>query len=367
MTPTPHRQRVQIDESERAMFLIIGYDRDKTTRHLCTAAADARVDFEFLDLGVAAEADRVGLAWNGSNLEVALGEKAFDLSDYDAFYSRLYFQGTGSARHDAALNEVVSWVGAYLEQSDALVLNRPASGWSNFNKLQHARELRDVGFRVPDSFIVGSPVVARALLSTGRWVSKPCSGTRSETVLVDERLQARLHLLERAPSQFQEYVEGSDVRVHWLRGECFALEIRSASGIDYRFGDEEGEFTEIDVPPAIAQRCAAFAKRARLEFAGFDFKRDAQGEWVALEANPMPGFDYYDRRLDGAISRRIVQLLAAGAAREEPFIENSRRPPVNRVVPSPAASDSGRGHLPRTTAQEPASSAAGSDSPLNDA
>jgi glutathione synthase/RimK-type ligase-like ATP-grasp enzyme len=348
------------------MFLIIGYGRDKTTRHLCAAAADARVEFEFLDLGAAAEADRVAVAWSGSNLEVALGEKVFDFSDYDSFYSRLYYQTTGSAQHDAALNEVVSWVGAYLEQSDALVLNRPASGWSNFTKLQHARELRDVGFRVPDSFIVGSPSVARALVSTGRWVSKPCSGTRSETVLMDERLQARLHVLDRAPTQFQEYIEGSDVRVHWLRGECFALEIRSASGIDYRFGDEEGEFTEIDVPAAIAQRCAAFAKRARLEFAGFDFKRDAEGEWVALEANPMPGFDYYDRRLDGAISQRIVQLLAHGSAREEPFIENSRRPAVNRVVPSLAASDSGRGHSPRTTAQEP-TTAARSDSPLNDA
>jgi glutathione synthase/RimK-type ligase-like ATP-grasp enzyme len=349
------------------MFLIIGYARDKTTRHLCKAAADARVEHDFLDLGAAAEAERLALAWNGSNLEVELGERAFDLSSYEAFYSRLYFQTTGSARHDAALNELVAWVGGYLEQSDALVLNRPASGWSNFTKLQHARELRDVGFRVPDSFIVGSAAAGRELLRSGRWVSKPCSGTRSETVLVDERLQARLHVLERAPTQFQEYIEGSDVRVHWLRGECFALEIRSASGIDYRFGDAEGEFSEIDVPPAIAQRCAAFAKRARLEFAGFDFKLDAGGEWVALEANPMPGFDYYDRRLDGAISRRIVQLLAHGVGVEEPFIENSRRPAVNRVVPSLAASDSQRAPSPRIDAPQPAASAASGDSPLSDA
>src|SRR6185295_14739178 len=213
------------------------------------------------------------------------------------------------------------------------VFNRPSSGWSNFIKLHHARELAEVGFRVPRSLITGSPREARALLASGRWVSKPCSGTRSETVLVDDALRERMELLRRTPSQFQEYIEGPDVRVHWLQGECFAVKIRTSSGIDYRYGEGDNWFSPIEVPEQVAERCGDFCQRAKLAFSGVDFKLDHSGEWVALEANPMPGFDYYDRWLDGAISKRLVTILAQGATRAMPFIDRSRRPaPLNPLL-----------------------------------
>lgn len=88
------------------------------------------------------------------------------------------------------------------------------------------------------------------------------------------------------------------------------------------------------MPDEVARLCAVFCERAGLELAGFDFKLDAAGEWVALEANPMPGFDYYDRRLDGVISRRLIEMLGAGPGRREPFIERRRRPPLSSPLPA---------------------------------
>lgn len=314
------------------MFLIIGYAGEKTTRHVCAAARAQAVDFDFLDLQQAVESNQVVVEWDGSGLALTLDERTFDLSEYSGFYSRLYFQPTGSPSRDASLSEIVAWVNAYLDASSALVINRPSCGWSNFVKLHHARELSDVGFRVPRSVITGSPRTARELVAEGRWVSKPCSGTRSETVLVDEALCERLDSLERTPTQFQEYVEGPDVRVHWLRGECFAVKIRTSSGIDYRYGEGDNWFSQIDVPADVARHCTEFCERARLEFSGLDFKIDASGEWVALEANPMPGFDYYDRWLDGAISKRLVTILAQGATRARSFIDQSRRPALKNPL-----------------------------------
>lgn len=313
------------------MFLIVGYAGDRTTEHVRTAACSALAEHDYLDLGAVVAEERVEIEWSGAGLHLRIGEKCFDFSDYGGFYSRLYFQATGSPVHDAALSEVVGWVGAYLDQCDALVINRPSSGWSNFTKLQHTSELRQTGFRVPESVITGSPEVAKRLLATGRWVSKPCSGTRSETVLVDEELHGRLELLAGAPTQFQEYIEGVDVRVHWLLGQCYPLLIR-ASGVDYRFGDSDKEFSDVEVPEHIAESCAAFCERAQLRFAGFDFKVDADGRWVALECNPMPGFDFYDRRQGGRIAAALVAALSEGQDLTEPFITRARRPELRKVV-----------------------------------
>lgn len=321
------------------MFLIIGYGGEKTTRHVCAAARAQGVDFDFLDLQQVAESNAVIVEWDGESLALTLDERTFVFADYSGFYSRLYFQATGSPSRDASLSEVVSWVSAYLDWSDALVINRPSSGWSNFVKLHHTRELADVGFRVPRSVIAGSPGAARELVASGRWVSKPCSGTRSETVLVDDALCERMDLLRRTPTQFQEYIEGPDVRVHMLQGECFAVKIRTSSGIDYRYGEGDNWFSEIEVPEDVAARCATFCRRAKLVFSGVDFKLDHDGEWVALEANPMPGFDYYDRWLQGAISKRLVTILAQGATRPSPFIDRSRRPaPINPLLAGDKAS-----------------------------
>ncbi|MFC7646021.1 hypothetical protein ACFQX6_39555 [Streptosporangium lutulentum] len=46
-----------------------------------------------------------------------------------------------------------------------------------------------------------------------------------------------------------------------------------------------------------------------MSFAGWDFKRDPQGVHWCLEVNPMPGYDWYDRRAGGAISESLVGLL----------------------------------------------------------
>lgn len=170
------------------MFLIVGYEGDRTTRHVCAAARAAAADHHFLNLGAAVETESVHVEWSAPHLAVTVGDERFDLSEYTGFYSRLYFQATGSPMRDAALSELVSWTSAHLDQSDALVINRPGSGWSNYTKLQHTKELADVGFRVPRSVITASAQVASELVASGRWVSKPCSGTRSETVLVDPAL-----------------------------------------------------------------------------------------------------------------------------------------------------------------------------------
>jgi len=48
-----------------------------------------------------------------------------------------------------------------------------------------------------------------------------------------------------------------------------------------------------------------------LLLAGWDFKVDSDGRAWCLEANAMPGYSSYDRRLGGSISNEILRLMGS--------------------------------------------------------
>jgi glutathione synthase/RimK-type ligase-like ATP-grasp enzyme len=70
----------------------------------------------------------------------------------------------------------------------------------------------------------------------------------------------------------------------------------------------------ITVPDDIVEHCRAYQVMSGLTFLGFDFMVTADGEYFALEANPLPGYDSYDRRLGYTISDALLSLLSDGAA-----------------------------------------------------
>src|SRR5204862_5479152 len=136
------------------------------------------------------------------------------------------------------------------------------------------------------------------------------------------------------------------VRIHVVGSELFAERIISES-VDYRFhrGRISNAYCHSDVSHEIRHSCLKYCSARGLLFAGFDFKLDQKnGEWYVLEVNPRPGYESYDRRQGGRISRALLFLLKEGtkgteekvsrpASRPiEPFIEQGRRPPI-RILP----------------------------------
>ena len=61
------------------------------------------------------------------------------------------------------------------------------------------------------------------------------------------------------------------------------------------------------------------------QFLGFDFRisQDTK-QWMLLEANPMPGFDFYDRLSEGKISALLAGLLS-GESAPVPKLDYARR------------------------------------------
>ena len=115
-------------------------------------------------------------------------------------------------------------------------------------------------------------------------------------------------------------VTGPDVRVHVVGDLAFAERIDFTGGVDARYSPRATrQFRAVDLPDDIRGRCLDLVARSGLWIVGIDFKLDRESsEYVALEANPTPGYDVYDYRLGGRISEALLRLMAEGAPTRQP-------------------------------------------------
>ena len=136
-------------------------------------------------------------------------------------------------------------------------------------------------------------------------IFKSLSGVRSIVRPLERSDLSRLELVKNCPTQFQEIVEGVDIRVHTVGREIFATEIRSSAS-DYRYAATFRRVTgdrDIDIPPGIADACIGLANACGLTIAGIDLRRTPDGRYYCFEVNPSPGFIFYERATGSADQR----------------------------------------------------------------
>ncbi|MBV9252530.1 MAG: hypothetical protein JO227_25225, partial [Acetobacteraceae bacterium] len=103
----------------------------------------------------------------------------------------------------------------WIEIAPALVVNRCVAMASNGSKPYQAQLIRAQGFLVPETLITSDPESLRAFRADyGRVVYKSISAVRSIVQTFGAADEERLDQIRWCPTQFQAYVEGTDVRVH---------------------------------------------------------------------------------------------------------------------------------------------------------
>jgi glutathione synthase/RimK-type ligase-like ATP-grasp enzyme len=113
------------------------------------------------------------------------------------------------------------------------------------------------------------------------------------------------------PTQFQEYIPGIDVRVHVAGRQVIATEIESCAD-DYRFASCSGADVKMKptvLPEQIENRCRLMAQKMNLLFTGIDLRRTPDGRWYCFEANPSPGFTFFEGITGQPITAAVVDLL----------------------------------------------------------
>lgn len=256
---------------------------------------------------------------------LCIGDETLDLAEISAVYMRLYSPAqlprlSGLTPTDPALrhaNAIHEGLVGWSEVTPALVVNRTSAMASNGSKPYQLGILRNGGFEVPATLLTTDPAAAREFWQKHEVVVyKSISGVRSAVSRLSAEHEPRLERVRWCPTQFQQFVPGTDYRVHVVGDAVFAAEIDSPAD-DYRYARQQGANVEIRayaLAADIADRCRALTRYLGLAVSGIDLRRHPNGAWYCFEVNPSPAFSYFQDATGQAIDRAIADLLAGETA-----------------------------------------------------
>jgi glutathione synthase/RimK-type ligase-like ATP-grasp enzyme len=249
-----------------------------------------------------------------------IGDRSLDLATVKSIYLRpqdsrempnIVRAGANSAAFGHALaveDMMLSWS----ELTPALAVNRPSHMAANNSKPYQALRIESLGFKIPDTLITTDPAAAIQFWQQhGDIIYKSVSGIRSIVSRVTEAHRARFDDIASCPTQFQQFIAGTEYRVHVVGEQVFACQITSAAD-DYRYSSEPVGMQACELPPGVAARCRALTRSMKLSVAGIDLRCTLDGNWYCFEVNAAPGFTFFERSAVQPIAAAIAQLLMAG-------------------------------------------------------
>jgi predicted ATP-grasp superfamily ATP-dependent carboligase len=251
-----------------------------------------------------------------------LDDQTYRLEDFTGVYTRLMddqllpeLKDEPSRSHlrqqCRLLHETLS---EWIEISRARVVNRAAPQGSNFSKPYQGQLILEQGLSVPETLITNDPELVREFRERhGRVIYKSISGVRSIVQTLEEKDLQRLDRIRWCPTQFQEFVDGTNVRVHVVDKEVFATAV-STEATDYRYARQQvgdsASLTAMELAPELAEKCISLAARLGLPFAGIDLKITPDGRVFCFEVNPSPAFSYYEANTGQPIAHALARYLA---------------------------------------------------------
>jgi len=202
----------------------------------------------------------------------------------------------------------------WAEITPARVVNRTAPMGSNFSKPYQAQLIKRYGFEVPETLITNDPELVREFYARhGKVIYKSISGVRSIVQTLGDADLKRLDDIRWCPTQFQGFVEGTNVRVHVIGQKVFATAINT-DATDYRYAHRQGSdyaaLRAVDLSDDLSEMCVNLTAGLGLAFAGIDLKVTPENHVYCFEVNPSPAFSYYQFNTDQPISDAVAEYLA---------------------------------------------------------
>lgn len=308
------------------MILLWGTMEDDPFKMTAAALAQAGADYVFLDhrrifnseIEYTLDFERAGRCMvmvDNAAIDISAVNVAYvrgaDFCDYDEMGDRSQNDPMAlrAVRFEMELN-------AWLEGSDALVINRCGPSATNNSKPYQLAIIRQSGFAIPETLITNDPAVAREFLSKNpNSIYKSLSGVRSIVRSVGDSQRSSIDDVRWCPTLFQRAVCGDNYRAHVVGSEILAVRIESDQ-LDYRYGRTRMIATTL--PVEIAQRCRRLTEMLGLHFSGIDLMRTPQGEWFCFEVNPSSGYSYFEelggQAIGGALARFMIEANARRSA-----------------------------------------------------
>lgn len=303
------------------MILVIGLHTDKTARYTVSRALQKSQSVAFVDLSEFLHSGSLEFRSSRSeSLVIRIRDIELDLfsDEITGIYLRLILPKVADSDSHRIGTKFNALYNILHELPPHKTVNHPIHDLSNSNRLIHLATLSECGFAVGSSLSTSDSSAARKFTAgDGKFIYKSNSSIKTVASALTYNDYDRLDDVEFCPTVLQRRIFGSDVRVHWLDGKLFPLEVET-NAVDYRYSKESRRTVLESVPFAVEHAIQKYAARSSLRFIGFDFKIErTTGKWYCLEANPMPGYESYDRAASGAISDFLLQRLAQPLARAD--------------------------------------------------
>lgn len=222
----------------------------------------------------------------------------FEDGDNTEFLSRMLERERRSALHSLFFGLNINWVNSM----NAFELHKKKAYLTN----QFAQN----GIRVPKTLITNEK---EALLrfyeeNNKKIIYKPVlGGAFTQRITEHELTEDYLKTLKVSPVQFQECIEGVDIRVYAYKENLYSVRIE-ADSLDFR-EDENAKLIPTELPENIKQDCFKMMKIADLKYSGIDIRLSNEGEFVFIEANPAPMFIHAEKVTGFPLTRELINLL----------------------------------------------------------
>ena len=195
------------------------------------------------------------------------GNELYQLEGFGGIYVRLMDdralpelaeepESSSLRAHSRVFHEtLLSWIAL----SDARVVNRPAAMASNNSKPFQSQLIRNCGFRVPETLVTNQPALVREFLRRhGRVIYKSISGVRSIVQMLQPEDLSRLEKIRWCPTQFQQFIDGENIRVHGLTSKQYT----SLCGVIFKSIPAKGSSR---ARARAIQRCAVSCGRSQAQ------------------------------------------------------------------------------------------------------
>ncbi|MGE0199736.1 MAG: RimK-like protein [Candidatus Melainabacteria bacterium] len=301
------------------MILILGSPEEVHARHVAEALAACGQAFAYADTRTFPQ--RALLSFEPTQQSSGFWQdvhtaRRVDLSTVSAVYWRRWLGldlpdlGDDHVNH-MIYRDVESALGSWLRcQTHCRWVNPPEAIAMHQWKAYQLQVLSNAGIRVPDTLITNDPDALRAFYDrhAGRVIFKPVrGGAHTEAVTEADFSPDRLAALKQSPVQFQERIEGVDIRVMKIAETLFAGEIQ-AETLDFR-GDPDAPVIPVALPAPVEKDCHRVADRLGLIWTGIDCRRTPAGDYVFFEANPSPMFIGFEALSGYPVTETLLRLL----------------------------------------------------------
>lgn len=186
---------------------------------------------------------------------------------------------------------------------------------SQFSLLRAIKKLKLSQVKVPATYLLKS-----SGNQSQKWndilprftIVKSLSGIRSQVVDQDQFNKLNPSGPSDLPALFQEKIVGRNIRIHCFNGEFWPVEIIGGENTaDYRYAKVDWKMLVHPMPQELKEFCLAVQGFERCPLMGMDFILDFAGVYWCLEANPGPGWAWYEKNtsFEVPLSHRILKFL----------------------------------------------------------